>query len=515
MLRRVRRLRLGLVLLVAIGVHACESYQFTPFDYDKIIHVSAALSWLKGRGFTIPGTGPGGPADPVYTPLLGHPPGYGYAVALAAHATHDPWWSTFAVDIAATTIFLVAWGVLVDAVFGWRAALGLLALWTVTYGPIATATSSDLLAMACYSASVASAGLVLSATGLPLLAGSALAGLLMGVTCGVRYAYWPLVVVVPLAILAARRDRQAAGFAAVYFAISMSAIAATAWFMRRTTGEAEFLTRAYAPAHRAFFWSQLRTVYPFPAEALGVDRLSVRLALGRPLLTAWMPSMLWMLSALVLALLAWSLWPDVRRTVDGRNDPRARFFLVGGLLTVGATLAEMLWLTVRLPAAADGWTVGAEARYFMPVLMFVSAWLWLAVRPDAGVSRPTRAAAIALLTLVVLATVPFRLVRLQQYFAKNVHTAWLSAERRERASVIIDAIRRADRGTVPPIVVDNDPKWRRAVATMGGALVVEPSALPPCVAGQPLTVLEATSADGRTDLDAALVSRVVPACAVR
>jgi hypothetical protein len=139
-----------------------------------------------------------------------------------------------------------------------------------------------------------------------------------------------------------------------------------------------------------------------------------------------------------------------------------------------------IWLTLRLRAASDGWTVAAEPRYYLPVLPFLVASLWLVARDGRASVPRVRAIAIALLVVAAMITVPVRLIRLNRYLARNVHTSWYSTERRAQADVILDAIRAIANGDAPPLFVDDAPRWRRYVATMGGALVVSPSALNGC-----------------------------------
>jgi hypothetical protein len=499
-----------LALVAAIAAHAIELYQFTSFGFDKVNHIAATVSWLAGRGFTIPDSGPGGLPQTVYRPLFGFPPGYALALAPLLKVSGDFWWSAYALDLAAAAAFLFAWALIVrHATKQPLAIVGLLLIWTVLYSP-AVNTYSDLLAVALFSASVAT-GMIASsrrplAGALPCL----FSGLLMGMTCAVRYAYWPLASVAPAAFVIARRNRTAWLYACVHAATSACFIGATAWFMRRTTGEATFLGRWYpAPG---FFWSQLRTLRAFPADASGLDRVLDRLAVGRPVLEAWTPPILWGIAA-ILAVVLWRgyLGQRVRLVVQRRLDPDEAFFVAAGVVTVAATAAMIGWLTIRLHALADGWTVGQESRYYLPALPFITCWLWLAAfRGGAGDAANARRLAIALLAVSLAITLPFRALRMQQYFAKNIHTAWLSSERRHDASIILSAIDSISDGRVPPILVDDDLKWRRYVATMGGALAVTTHELAGCSAashpGTHTLVAMPVAARGTSDSTIALLA---------
>ena len=230
-----------LALIAAMTVHAIELYQFTEFGFDKVNHIAATTSWLTGRGFTIPDAGPGGLPQTVYRPLLGFPPGYALALAPLLSVSGDFWWSAYALDLAAAAIFLFAWVLILrDATKQPRAIVGMLLIWTVLYSP-ASNTYSDLLAVALFSASVAAGIIAASHRRRTGAVACLLSGLLMGMTCAVRYAYWPLASVVPAAFVIARWNRRAWVYACVHAGISACFILATAWFMRGTTGEATFL----------------------------------------------------------------------------------------------------------------------------------------------------------------------------------------------------------------------------------------------------------------------------------
>ena len=143
----------ALALLGAFALHAIELYQFDAFQFDKVNHVAATVSWLNGRGFTIPDVSPAGLTRTVFRPLLGFLPGYALALAPVMHITRDIWWSTYALDLAAQCVFLVSWVILLRVFTrSLAAAAGLLLLWTVLYSPVAAGTYSDLLALAIFSA---------------------------------------------------------------------------------------------------------------------------------------------------------------------------------------------------------------------------------------------------------------------------------------------------------------------------------------------------------------------------
>jgi hypothetical protein len=467
-------------LLTAIALHAVELYQFNSFEFDKVNHVAATASWLSGRGFTIPDVAPAGLPRSVYRPLLGFLPGYALALAPLMRLTHDIWWSTYALDMAAQSLFLIAWAALLRLVTGsWTPAVGLLLLWTVLYSPIAAGTYTDLLALSLFSAAVATAALAISNDRRIAWIGALTSAAFIVATCVVRYAYWPLAVAIPVAMVVARRDRTTWTFASLHAAAAATAVALTAAFMQRSTGEALFLTRWYPDQIRAFYWRQLVPLDPFPASAVGAGRVYGLMASGRPRLTALAPLVLWMVSALCAIVVIAYLASRTRRWIARQLDAREAFFQAAGVLACAATVAMNLWLTVRLPAASDGWSVGSDPRYFMPVLPFLAAWLWLAAR-DTTLGAPVRAIAVGLLAGALTITVPVRIVRVERYFAKNRETAWLSRGRRDQADVIFAAIRAVDAGGAPPLFIDDSPKWRRYVATMGGALVVKHAALTRC-----------------------------------
>jgi hypothetical protein len=192
------------------------------------------------------------------------------------------------------------------------------------------------------------------------------------------------------------------------------------------------------------------------------------------------PEILWVLSALCVAVAAAYLANRARSWIAGELDSCETFFVAAGIMTCAVTVAMNVWLTLRLPAVSDGWTVGAESRYYLPTLPFLGATVWLVARNGALRLPRTRRLAVALLIGAMTVTVPVRLVRLKRYFAKNIDSAWMSRGRRTQADRIFAAIRAVDGGGPPPLFIDESLKWRRYVATMGGALVIDRAVLNAC-----------------------------------
>jgi len=394
--------------------------------------------------------------------------------------TREFWWSAYVLDVAAIALFLCAWAVIVRTIAGSAAAAGVLIVWTVLYSAVAAGTYSDLLALALFVAAIAT-GLraATSDDRSAWIAGAASAGL-MAAACVVRYAYWPLAIVVPAATIAAKRTRSSWMLALVHVVVVGAAILATAQFMQRATGEALFLSRWYPDERRGFFWSHLTRLNPFPAEAIGAGRLYALVAKDRPVLTAAAPVVLWSTSAVCLFVAVAYVIGRARRWVAAGLDAAETFFVVAGVLTFGAAVATNVWLTLRLPAASDGWTVGGEPRYYVQTLPFLATAIWLAARDASRASPPVRTIAVVLVAGALLVSVPVRAIRVRRYFAKNIETAWMSARRRSDADVIIGAIRAIDDGRVPPLVVDDSPNWSRYVETMAGALVVTRAQIRAC-----------------------------------
>jgi hypothetical protein len=503
---------LCVAIVAAAVVHAVDLYQFESFEFDKVNHVEATASWLAGRGFTIPDVAPGGLPQTVYRPLLGFPPGYAFALAPFMRVTGSIWWSTYALDVAAQLLFLAAWTIALYAVTTSPAVVaGLLVLWTIVFSPIAAATYMDLLALALFAGAIAAGVRSVGATGRERAVAVALGACFIAGACVTRYAYWPLAAVVPLAtVAAAPRDRRAWTGAAVHLLVAGAAIVATALFMQRATGEAVFLSRLYPEQTRSWNWPHLLALNPFAADALGAGRVYALIAKDHGPLESTTTVVLWSASLASLGLAAAYVASRVRDWSRAQSPATETFFTAAGVLTCGATLAMNVWLTLRLPAGADGWTVGGEPRYYAPMLPFLGIWVWLAAR-DRSLGMPrVRALAAAMIAAIVVVSVPVRAVRVYRYVTKNAETAWLSRGRRDQAAVILAAIRRIDTGTAPPLVVDDSPKWRRYVATMGGALVVTHADVDACAGrdAREARFLDAVPAGTALPRHAARVGRV-------
>jgi hypothetical protein len=264
-----------------------------------------------------------------------------------------------------------------------------------------------------------------------------------------------------MALIAARRTPASWMLAVVHVLIVGAAILATAQFMQRTTGEALFLSRWYPDSARGFFWSHLASLHPFPADAIGADRIHALVAEDRPAVSAAGPLVLWPISVLCVFVAAAYAIGRVRRRVTAERRAAETFVVVAGVLTCAATVAINVWLTVRLAAMVDGWTVGGEPRYYVQTLPFLATAIWLAARDPSLALPRVRTIAIALVGGALLVSAPVRAIRLQRYFSKNIDTAWMSAPRRTAADVIVRSIRSIDAGGIPPLVVDDSPKWSR------------------------------------------------------
>ena len=491
------------VVLVAL-THACDLYHLAGYDTDEVVYIALARSLLAGRGYTLV-EAHGVPAQAVLVPAFGRPPGYASVVAAVLGVTHEIWWSTYAIDLLFAVVFLLAMVSLVRRTFGDGAAILTGATWAVLYSPVSHLASSDLAALALFVAGLLLGSRDVSRASPQQDRAGLFSGLLAGAACAVRYAYWPLIVVVPVATLVARRDRWAVRCAGRHLTVAVLSVCSTAVFMRWVTSEVEYVTRWYPTRQYAWYWDHFLAFFPFPAQVLRLELLQARLVATVPTLMFPSRLALWGVSAGLVLVLYRSLRPKAIATWHGTLPASEMFFHAAAAVTVVTTLGMLIVLTGMLPIVS-GFIVGSESRYFAPIAAMTSVWFVLAAVRSYGSHPWVRRAVVAILIGTAAITVPYRLGRIERYWVKNYRTAWLSSLRRADASAYETAVANEGVGAVRPLLVDADPIWGFGVGLISGGASVRAEDLPAC--GPPARVVvavpHATDATG-TDTAGAVI----------
>ena len=220
------------------------AFGFAGPDFAK--QVSAAQSLIDGYGLTCPSANVTDLSQPIRTQLLGWPPGYSLVVACALYATGDLWIAVLAIHIIAVALLYAAWFVILELlqphVTG-KAKLVLWIFWGFAGYPIKLLSGAEILALAMFSWAVISC--LFAASGRRVLLHAGLAGVCLAGACAFRYAYWPLAVVPPLAIIVSsfwsdhRRQQLVSGV--VCGLVSCSLLGALIFSQQLRTGQITWL----------------------------------------------------------------------------------------------------------------------------------------------------------------------------------------------------------------------------------------------------------------------------------
>jgi hypothetical protein len=380
-----------LLLVAAIAAQAAiqrqyGSLHFGFFNFDKIYQVTAAYSLFDGEGVCERWANPDDLSSPRLSPVFHWPMGYSVLVAGVLHCLHNPFKAVQVIDYASIVVFFLTWFAILESLSGAISAgtkAILWSVWALVTCPLVPMTSSEMLSVALFSVALLS-GLMATKSRRPVLWGMG-AALPAVAAAAVRYAYWPLLAVVPLGLVAAalthqrRRPLFAAGVvSAVLSALLIGAFAAC---QRHCLSHVTYLSDFYA-GQVGLYWFGPSQIYPFPASMVGFpDIWQVILAKCRQCAAvAWFP-LYWTVSIAVLAVLVlgglhWFVTrPPAKR--DPAVAPAARFFVTAGILTVVLTCGQLIVLTLVTPSLPGGvlpsgvWTYTTENRLYAPFAPFV------------------------------------------------------------------------------------------------------------------------------------------------
>ena len=385
-----RRLRWALLLLAIAGQglhqYAFGSLRYGYFNFDKGFQIAAAQALLDGHGLSTLRVSPDHPAEPLRLPLAGWPPGYSLAVAALLAWRNDVWTACLVVDLVSIAIFFVAWFAIFQKLAAQIAGGTKILVWIVwifVTNPLMPMTSAELLAQALFSAAVYFCVACGETRGTGRLA--AAYGVCAGLAAAVRYAYWPLLAVGPVALAAAAlvagRRKPMLVAAAIAAGTSLAVLAPVALFELAPGHQDEFAVRMIAPESGRLLWNQLRAVSPFPAVAIGLSDAWATCAQCCPAVTS-LPEypVAWLVSLPVLVLAIAALVRQRRLLRKAAGEPqRTTLVLFGaaGLLTTLATIALLVYLSLRVPGmSAPLWPGGIctfvnEDRYFAVFFAFL------------------------------------------------------------------------------------------------------------------------------------------------
>lgn len=366
-----------LLMLTAIAHQATRVYVQPDWGTDKTLQAAAAVNLVQGHGLGYWYQLPEDLGQRRLNALYQWPPGYTLLLALPYWLANDINLAALAIDWLAAGLFFASWWFILsylgsDLGPGGRVVHWL--MWSATLAPMLD-TSTGMLSLAFFSFALA---LVLKLGVNPgaSLWLAAFSGLGVGLAAWLRYAYWPLGLVLPLALAYGgwRQERRLLWAGLVQGGVFAVLIAALILFQRVETGSATYLSVAYQEGQRGFWPEQLLTMCPFAAQVFRCDgALDLKLAWMGP---AWLLSIKWTVCVLVLAIFALELRRTCAPTSNASTQGAATgMFFMAGMLTLLLTVGMLAVLTVCCCKPTDRWTYVQEWRYYAPVLVFVSTAL--------------------------------------------------------------------------------------------------------------------------------------------
>lgn len=465
------------LLGLAFAHHAADQYFLVTFGWDKVEQIAASRSLVESHGLTVQRPSSANLAEPLREPLYGWPPGYSLLIAPLLWATDNVWWSAYLVDLASSALFHGSWFVILrrlSEIISDKVRCALWTYWAIFHGPLVPLTSSDLAAVAFYSAAIAACIHLCSRQRAPTRGGIAV-GFLAGCAAAIRFAYWPLAFIMPLVLaLCAWRHKpglwRAALASILIIAVALGLLVAVQTW---NTGHATYLTHHYRADTKGFYWKQCLEIYPFPAGALGLDEVGNRASERLHLSSTWQRTLIWAMSCGILLVASWHAarllirsWP---RDASSTTACTGLGFALLGVLSTLVTVAMLCYLSLRYPRLGE-WTHVQSLRYYAPAFGFLAVALF-ATMSDLRVSPRSIKLLAWLLIAACLTTGVWRARRWWRIATQTYPRAEMSAIFDDGTRLLYDLIRERRRAGQEVLYVDDD-FGRHTVALMAGAMTL-------------------------------------------
>lgn len=477
----------SLWILLTIGIiHQCaEEYATYGFAIDKAIQIGASSALISGRGLETFQADSADLSRPIRKPVVGWPPGYSLFLAPLLWVTDDIWWSAIVIDWTSVIIFFASWFLVLkslDGLIDTRGQILILLYWAFVYPPLmSAASSSDKLALALFSASLSASLWLMKRRGSPILLGT-ISALFAGAAAAVRFSYWPLLAVTPIALsfCAVTLNRRLWRAALSNTIIAACSIGAIAIYQHRASGHTTYLSEHYPKEVRGLYWDHLLHFTPFPTSALG---LNGSWSFAADLLH--LPGFIrvtgpWVASVIMLFVFgvhaAFYLKPSEIVELPKVNHQTATFFLVSGILSIFLTVIMLSYLSVRTPyQTMNGalWTYVEEDRYFAPTWGFLIVGLvsYVFSVSRSVTNRYRKPLVVSVVSVLLVTTFLTGLRRHGGWWlwvtGKRQNLQELYRPGQKDSAVLMDIIKRQARSDLPIIYMD-DNQSRLSLAVMTG-----------------------------------------------
>lgn len=367
-----------LVLLAVIGARLYAEATYVDFNHDKARQLLIARSVDRGLGFTLVTADPNNLASDVKKPTPQWPVGYPWLIALVADENGDLLAAAQAVDFVGVAVLIMAlFGLAAYAGVGHGGLAWLAALSACTFAPYHWLGSTDLLAVAAYMFAV---WLVVwwSATPKASLLLCVIAGVALSAGAAMRFAYYPLALVLPFLLAAsgmiARDGRRIAGGTLVLVA----AMLPIAGLMAVHFAEFGSVMRSGAETDQ-WYPENLAHFDAFPLHGLVYgDFVTDNVHVIAPWLDSWLRAAELLLSVAILLVVCAPALNWLRR-----RTPAEPLGLYHGaaVVTIIANTLLFAWVSLTQPPQTDWidfFTHVQETRYYAPAMLMVqiSVVLW-------------------------------------------------------------------------------------------------------------------------------------------
>jgi hypothetical protein len=402
-------------LVLSVTLLSRSEYEIVCNDYDpdKALQLCAAKNFLEGKNISRCEADPGDLSLDTYSKFASWPYGYPLMVSLASLLTGDLLRASILVDVGAVILLVVVSLELVSLLgVGRRGMIVILLFLAFTHAPFVYTTSSDLIALSFYMLAFWYS-LRLLRDGEQHLLRWVLLGCFLFLPSFLRYAYYPLVVPIPLIALwmgwkTRRKSLTTGALMSIVTAGTLTAVQTIV--MKWNTGQ----YTCFSNEERRLFLRHLLYMAPFPIKALFLPRPFGKL-LDTILGASWLlnPALI-VGSCLLLGIISLRMMKD-RVWVfscEDRDLAWKAFVMIGGL-TLLLNVTMLMFLSVTNAPQTDCtsfWTPVQETRYYAPSMFFIMLFFFVSALTDNRV----RGAGVLVICALLISSVfgSYRLVNM-------------------------------------------------------------------------------------------------------
>lgn len=362
-------------LVVSITLLLRIEYEVVYNDYggDKAHQLSAAKHFLEGKNISRCDVDTSDLSIDNYSTFSSWPYGYPLMVSLGSVLTGDFLRASILLDVGAVILLTVVSLQLVSLLgVDRRGRMVVLLFLAFTHAPFIYTTSSGLIALSFYMLTFCySLRLLLGGEQHPLK--WVMLGSILFLPSFLRYAYYPLIVPIPLAALwiGYKTKRNSLMKGAVISMITASALLVIQFaVMKWNTGQFSSISNKGT----GLFFHHLLCMDPFPIKALFLTGTFRRL-LGYPHGSVLFEFLLIVGSCVILGVILFQITKDrVWQLAPKDKDVLWKAFLMIGGLTVFLNITMLMFLSVTYAPQTDWtsfWTAVQATRYYAPSMFFI------------------------------------------------------------------------------------------------------------------------------------------------